>query len=428
MHISIPVTEEVPDGYGGRFVLYSVHLEGFLLFKVRYNDLHLWDEKIHRVFGNRLSAFPPKYYLAMTKYMAEERRIQLEHYLQQLVSDPMVSNSEIFIECFKKLQLETYKMPTVKIILRLYLPDSKNVEVDVQTSDTAERVLEVALYKLGVSRELMEYFSLFLTHKETDGTYTVVKIIASFELPFITIWSIDNDEFQIDIRKWYMNPSTDEMLMGCTAAINLLYLQAQQEIEINWARLTEEQRQKLQHLIKTENKIKVLEMMQEVQDYGCMQFAPCSCDFPEPDTTVTLSVGNSQMTCSFRLPNGQTQNLRLHIHSMTQWHVKLLKSEKAASVSAPDRLVFMFEYRQSDSLAWMSIRTPQAFLLSSCLKKILNEQPVICTKEELEMVEKPFPRKSISNLAEVGFKVKNKTVLKNTQENASFDRFRDDDL
>lgn len=38
--------------------------------------------QLRRVFGKGMPSFPPKFYLAMTKSMADERRTQLEQYLQ----------------------------------------------------------------------------------------------------------------------------------------------------------------------------------------------------------------------------------------------------------------------------------------------------------------------------------------------------------
>ncbi|MEE6463426.1 hypothetical protein FKM82_005900 [Ascaphus truei] len=258
--------------------------------------------------------------------MADERRLQLEKYLQELVSDPSVSSSEIFIEFFKKLQLETYKMPSIKIILNVYLPNGEQIKVDAQTSDTAERVLELALYKLNLSRELMEFFSFFLTRRESNGTYTVVKRIVDFEIPFLTVWGLEDERFQIDIKKWYMNPSIDAMLMGCTTSINLLYIQALQEMEMKWAKPTEAQRRKLEHLSQTEDKIK-------------------------------------------------------------------------------------------------------AFLLSSCLKKILCEQPVTRAKEDLEIdIETSTTKKSSRKHEQVGGNTENKTLLTNKSENKAFGGFSDIDL
>uniref|UniRef100_A0A8C0BHT9 PX domain-containing protein n=1 Tax=Buteo japonicus TaxID=224669 RepID=A0A8C0BHT9_9AVES len=40
--------------------------------------------QLRQLFGNAVPAFPPKFYLVMTKSMADERRSQLEQYLQNV--------------------------------------------------------------------------------------------------------------------------------------------------------------------------------------------------------------------------------------------------------------------------------------------------------------------------------------------------------
>ncbi|XP_068094496.1 sorting nexin-31 [Hyperolius riggenbachi] len=383
MHVSIPVTEELLDTLGGRYVLYSVYLEGFLLFKVRYKDLHFWDEQMQRIFGSSLPIFPPKYLLAMTKSMAEKRRTKLEIYLQEIVSDLVVSSSDIFIEFFKKHQMETFKIPTIRMILKVYLPGGQQVQVDSLSSDTAERVLESALYKVGLSRELTEYFSLFITHRDDSGVFTVVKRIAHFEIPFLTVWKIKDDHFQIDIRKWYMDPSTDAMLIGCKAAIDVLYCQAVEELEMNWSEPTEEQRQKLQHCIKTEDKIKFLELMHQVEHYGYLKLSPCTKKQGKTSSTVTVYVGGNELHCS-----SETESLHLPIYAITRWHVNM-QNENLCKLPSE----FKLEYKQGQDVAWITLWTEQAFLLSSCLKKIISEQPEIATKENLEIID---PKKSRS--------------------------------
>ncbi|KAM3927705.1 sorting nexin-31 [Leptodactylus fuscus] len=380
MHISIPLTEDLVDNLGGHYVRYSVYLEGFILFKVRYKALHYWDAQMRHVFGKRLPTFPPKYYLVMTKSMLVERRIMLEKYLQEVVSDPVISSSEIFITCFKKLQLETFKMPSVKAILKIYLPDGRQVDVDSKTSDTAERVLQAALYKLNVSRELTEYFSLFITHTDTNGVFSVVKWVAPFEIPFLTIWNINNDSYQIDIRKCYMTPSTDAMLMGCTATIDLLYAQAVQELKMNWSKPTKQQMTALMELIKMDNKVKVLELMQEVEHYSYQKLDPGVTDYLDDNTKVTVSVGNNELFCSFKTSDNKTEIVRLHIGEVACWHVMFYHPEKTI-----DQQEFKLRYVDGDVLKWITIWTNQLFLLSTWLKKMQREQPV--TKENLEIQE-----------------------------------------
>lgn len=425
MHINIPVTEEVQDSLGARFVLYSVYLEGILLFKVRYSDLHLWDEQLQRIFGNLLLTFPPKYFLAMTKSMAEERRLHLEQYLQQLVSDPVISSSEIFIEFFKKLQLETFKMPTIEMILKVYLPDGTQIKVDALTEDTAEHVLKAALYKIGLARELMEYFSLFITHRENNGDITVVKQIADFELPFITIWNMDDDTFQIDIRKCYMDPSTDAMLMGCTTAIHLLYVQAVQELKMNWSMPTEEQRQKLEHLLEIQNEVQFLELIQKVEHYGHIRLGPCTSNYPEQGASVAVSVGYVEIYCCFHASNGNREILRIPSNTVTCWHVQMCQSEKDDTVQDNHHLEFKFEYIQGKTKKCITLRTEQAFLLSTCLKKILCEQPVTGTKETMEIqVERKTVFSKKSKPKQSGDHM-NEIASSRTRENLVFDEFTD---
>nr|XP_008524851.1 PREDICTED: uncharacterized protein LOC103555229 [Equus przewalskii] len=105
MHFCIPVSQQRPDALGGRYVLYSVYLDGFLFCRVRYSQLHRWNEQLRRVFGNCLPPFPPKYYLAMTTSMADARRDQLEQYLQNVTVDPKMLRSDVFVDFLKLVQL-----------------------------------------------------------------------------------------------------------------------------------------------------------------------------------------------------------------------------------------------------------------------------------------------------------------------------------
>uniref|UniRef100_A0A7M4FT00 Polyadenylate-binding protein n=1 Tax=Crocodylus porosus TaxID=8502 RepID=A0A7M4FT00_CROPO len=212
--------------------------------------------KLRRIFGSSVPTFPPKFYLAMTKSMAGERRSQLEQYLQNVTIDPNIINSDVFISFFQKLQQDTFKIQPQKACLDVYLADGRNIRLDIQTSDTAERILEVASYKMGLSRELIRYFSLFFIQDHNSGTVSVVKKVAEFELPYVSLQSMKELHCKLGIRKWYMDPALDKMLLDCRASVNLLYMQAVQEIERNWVKPTDEQMQKLELLQKTANKMK----------------------------------------------------------------------------------------------------------------------------------------------------------------------------
>ncbi|KAH0617527.1 hypothetical protein JD844_015875 [Phrynosoma platyrhinos] len=129
---------------------------------------------------------------------------------------------------------DTFKIQTQRAFLDVYLADGRYLRIDIQTSDTAERVLEVVSYKIELSRELLGYFSLFLIQDHNDGKLSVLKKLAEFELPYVA-----------------------------------------QEIEKNWLRPTDGQMQKLQMLQKAPNKMKI--------------------ELPEPDKAKKASIHPSQI-------------------------------------------------------------------------------------------------------------------------------------
>ncbi|XP_032982354.1 sorting nexin-31 isoform X4 [Rhinolophus ferrumequinum] len=361
MHFCIPVSQQQPDALGGRYTLYSVYLDGFLFCRVRYSQLHRWNEQLRRVFGNCLPPFPPKYYLAMTTSMADERRDQLEQYLQNVTVDPNMLRSDVFVDFLKRVQL-------------------------------------VVSHKIGLCRELLGYFGLFLIRFYKEGKLSVMKKLADFELPYVSLRSSEVENCKVGLRKWYMDPSLDSMLMDCRAAVKLIYMQAIQDIEKEWAKPTQLQRQKLEALQKEDNQTKFLELSQEVQHYGYMQLDPCTCDYPEPGCGAVLSVGNNEISCCITLPNNQTQDIIFQMNRVKCWQVTFLGT--LLDMDGPQRtlnqnLELRFQYSENSRWQWFVIYTKQAFLLSSCLKKMISEKMVKQAAENPEMqIEVPEQGKS----------------------------------
>ncbi|XP_061460448.1 sorting nexin-31 isoform X4 [Rhineura floridana] len=380
-----------------------------------------------------MPSFPPKFYLAMTKSMADERRAQLEQYLQNVSVDPSITNSDVFINFFRKLQQDTFKIQTQQAFLDVYLADGRYLRIDIQTSDTAERVLEVVSYKIELSRELIGYFSLFL-FQDHNGELSVLKKLAEFELPYVSLWSMKEMPCKIGIRKWYMDPSLDKMLMDCRASVNLLYIQVLQEIEKNWIKPSDGQMQKLQMLQKAPNKIKFLELVQEVQHYGYIQLAPCSCDYPEAGCTAAICVGNNEISCCIKLPSNQIKEVSFKINRVRCWQVTFL-----GSVTGQDLDQFLelrFEYNDSNMWRWIVFNTKQAFLLSSCLKKIISEQLMTATQDDQEMqIELPEPDKAkkpsiqLSQIFHSGFKPRKRmSASRPSEDDCVFENISEDDL
>ncbi|XP_068528470.1 sorting nexin-31 isoform X1 [Anas acuta] len=428
LHFSIPAAEELREGHGGRYVLYSLFLEGFLLGKARYRQLHRWDEQLRQVFGSAVPAFPPKFYLAMTQSMADERRSQLEQYLQKVTLDANITKSEVFINFFRKLQLATFKIQTQRAFLDVYLADGSNITLDIQTSDTAERILQVTSCKMGIARELIKYFSFFFIQDRDDGALSVVKKVAEFELPYVSLQSMKELDCKLGIRKWYMDPSLDTLLTDCKASMNLLYMQAIQEVKRNWIKPTEGQMQELEFLQKNRNKAKFLEKIREVQFYGYVRLDPCICDYPEVGCSAEIYAGNNEINCCIKLPTNQTKEVSFKINRLRSWQVTFLGEEGT--------LEFRFEYNDSGTWEWIILYTKQAFLLSSCLKKMISEQMIKETNKvpemETEMLEsmKNSKKSSIQQKQVVhsSFISRKRFLVRPNEEDCVFEKIREEDL
>ncbi|KAJ6653823.1 hypothetical protein lerEdw1_008667 [Lerista edwardsae] len=399
MHFSIPLSEELLEKFGGRYVL-------------------------RRVFGRGLPSFPPKFYLAMTKTMADERRAQLEQYLQNVSIDPNITRSDVFISFFRKLQQDTFKVQIQQTFLDVYLPDGRYLRIDIQTSDTAERVLEVVSYKIGLSRELIGYFSLFLIQDHNHGKLSVLKKLTEFELPYVSLQSMKESPCKIQIRKWYMDPSLDKVLLECRTSVNLLYIQVVQEIEKNWIKPTDVQMQKLQMLQKAPNKMKFLELVREVRHYGYTQLDPCSCDYPEVGCTAAIHVGNNEISCCIKLPSNQIKEVSFKINRGS-----------ATGQGLDQFLELRFEYNDSDTWRWIAFNTKQAFLLSSCLKKIISEQLMTTDKGDREMqIELPElgkakkPSIHPSQIFNSNFKSRKSVSSRSNDDDCVFEKIREEDL
>ncbi|XP_014821065.1 PREDICTED: sorting nexin-31 isoform X3 [Calidris pugnax] len=373
----------------------------------------------------------------MTKSMADERRSQLEQYLQNVTLDPNITNSDVFIGFFRKLQQDTFKIQTQRACLDVYLPDGSNIRLDIQTSDTAERILEVTSCKMGLPRELMKYFSLFFFQDRDDGALSVVKKVADFELPYVSLQSMKELRCKLGIRKWYMDPSLDTLLMDCRASLDLLYMQAVQEVKRNWVKPTEGQMQELEFLQKSANKAKFLELIREMQFYGYVRLDPCVCDYPEEGCSVDIYVGKNEINCYIKLPAKQTKEVSFKIDRLRSWQVTFLG---AAKDGEEDTLELRFEYNDSGTWQWIILYTKQAFLLSSCLKQMITEQMMKAAKEGQETVSmceikmpgstKYSKKSSIQQkqVVHLGFVSRKRFLVRPNEEDCVFEKIREEDL
>ncbi|XP_019663757.1 sorting nexin-17 isoform X3 [Ailuropoda melanoleuca] len=316
MHFSIPETESRSgDSGGSAYVAYNIHVNGVLHCRVRYSQLLGLHEQLRKEYGaNVLPAFPPKKLFSLTPAEVEQRREQLEKYMQAVRQDPLLGSSETFNSFLRRAQQETQQVPTEEVSLEVLLSNGQKVLVNVLTSDQTEDVLEAVAAKLDLPDDLIGYFSLFLVREKDDGTFSFVRKLQEFELPYVSVTSLRSQEYKIVLRKSYWDSAYDDDVMENRVGLNLLYAQTVSDIERGWILVTKEQHRQLKSLQEKVSKKEV------------------------------------------PLPSGGTS------------------SPGPGRGRGEVRLELAFEYLMSkDRLQWVTITSPQAIMMSICLQSMVDE-------------------------------------------------------
>ncbi|KAI4531533.1 hypothetical protein MG293_018047 [Ovis ammon polii] len=253
-----------------------------------------------------LPAFSPKKLLALTPAEVKQERAVREVY-------------------------EIQHVLTEEISLEMLLGNGQKVLVNMLTSDQTEYVLEGVAAKLDIPDDLLGYFSLFL--------------LQEFELPYVSVTSLQSQEYKTVLRKSYLDSTYDDSVMENWAGLNLLYAQMVADIKRAW--------------------ILFLLLAQTRRHYGYLCFNACMADLPEKD-------------CPLRLPGQQLREVSFPVTRMRCWWVTSsvpLPNRGTSSLGQGEvRLELAFEYLISnDQLQWVTITSPQAIMMSTCLQSMVDE-------------------------------------------------------
>ncbi|OCT79213.1 hypothetical protein XELAEV_18030309mg [Xenopus laevis] len=357
---------------------YNIHVNGVLHCRVRYSQLLGLHEQLKKEYGNNVvPAFPPKKLFTLTPAEVEQRREQLEKYMQAVRQDPVLGASETFNSFLRHSQQETHLIPTEEVQLEIFLSNGQKVKVTILTSDQTEDVLEAVTSKLDLPEDLIGYFSLYLIKDTSDGSFSFVRKLQEFELPYVSLTSLCSRENKIILRKSYWDSSYDEDLMENRVGLNLLYAQAVSDVERGWVQVTKEQHRQLKSLQEKVSKKEFIQLAQTIKYYGYIKFEPCITDFPEKGCHVIVSAGNNELNFQVKLPNEQMKEGSFKVTRMRCWRVtsSMPFSNGSGSSNETDvRLELAFEYLMSkDRLQWITISSPQAIMMSICLQSMVDE-------------------------------------------------------
>ncbi|XP_061418251.1 sorting nexin-17-like isoform X2 [Lethenteron reissneri] len=399
MHFSIPDTEEWA-GEAARFVTYNIHVNGALHCRVRYSQMHGLHEQLKRCSGGGVGQmFPPKRLLPLSSAQVEQRRELLERYIQAVSQDPVLGTSEVFHSFLRKAQQDTQQVPSQAVQLQVLLANGQMVSVHVESTHQTDDILEAVAAKLELPEELVHYFALFLVRDRGGGAFSFIRRLQEFELPYISVTSLQSLDYKIVLRKSYWDTAYDDDIMESIVGLNLLYIQAVSDVERGWIVASKEQLQQLKSLQDKGSKKEYIQFSQTLKYYGYLQFDPCVTDFPEKGCKVIVAVGNKELNFRVLLSSDQAKEGSFKVTRMRCWRVASCVTTAARHgapsvaasnglVSAPPlsatlrattspaevRLELAFEYLiTKDKLQWISISSQQAIMMSICLQGMVDE-------------------------------------------------------
>ena len=389
MHFSIPSTQEILDGTGSGYTAFNLHVNGVLHCSVRYSQLHDLNERLKLEFGPEiLPSFPPKKIFAVKGNDLDERRQQLESYIQELCQFQKLANSDIFATFLARAQQETQLEESIPVNFQMFLMNGSKIKINIQSTDKTDVILESAMAALGIDEELTYYFCLYLVKSNSQGNCVLLRQLQEFECPYLSLKTLENsDTFKIVIRKSYWDQSFDKTVWKNRIGLNLLNVQAENDVKEGWTICNDEAKRRLSGLKARGSKKEFVEFCQTLQNYGCFQLEPCITNFPNEKTKVLITIGNYELDFKLTMPDKSIKHEKFLVTRIKSWRVSSIR-EKNEQEIFEDTFLLCFEYLVSrNNLEWIRVKTDQAILLSMSIKSMVDE---MLRKRRGEKVKKPL--------------------------------------
>lgn len=208
--------------------------------------------------------------------------------------DSRIASSDLLVGFLLSAQQETTCETKHEVNLDVYTMNNYQISLLVLTTDRSEQVLIKVCKHLNLNLEYARFFALFLVRKDNTGDITVIRKLQDFESPYISFRTV-REANRIVLRKSYWDKDIDLQLMSDPVALNLLYVQTVSDVERSWIYCSKETRNQLANLQAQLAKKEYLELARMQKHYGFLQFSPCLCDYPHPETKVLISVGDQEL-------------------------------------------------------------------------------------------------------------------------------------
>lgn len=359
MHVSVPDTREVKLPQSSPFLLYNIHINGFYHCSLRFKQLlHLHTQLCKRFGSYYLPSFPSKKLLPLSLIQVEDRRLQLEKYLQNISQDKTIRNSDIFNLFLLEAQRESAQATSTEVLLEVELVNGQKIRLNIISHDSTDAILASMCRALGLNERCHAYFCLCLCGYDVIKDKLIMKRrLCCFESPFLTLQTANQtmssntpstiakatftssvssnhsnnsinckkDQYnyvkgthqsnehnqgtftthRILLRKSYWDPIYDTCayLIDDRKALNLLFIQTVYDVKHNLIHIDEETYHQLETFLANDAEREYVLLARTLKFYNYLHFEPCISDYPRSDTKVIISVGNRELNMQVISPN-----------------------------------------------------------------------------------------------------------------------------
>jgi len=366
MHISIPDSEELIETKSGKptkYLSYNVHINGTYHCSARYSTLSALNDRLKKQYGQGcLEQFPGKNLFYMKPDQAHFRRYQLQVWLQKIGAQPLIVQGESFQQFLLNAQKEVQKGPEEACSLAIYLVNGKKIEVEINSTDQTNDVLEVAISTIGVRPEFTYYFALYLVEDEV-GKVTVRRM-QDFESPYISLKRATQGNV-IQLRTAFWDQQVADTLYDDQIALNLLYIETIADIKRGWISVEDDVADDLAQFRAQKQREEFLKIARKLKGFGNKSFGEGNVSFPTPESKAQVLLGNNELT----LVTGAIVS-RFQVQRMRCWRTYTVK----------EGVEMEFEYyfdppagKKEGEMKWVKMLSPQTIHLAMCLQFMVEE-------------------------------------------------------
>ncbi|KAI5754966.1 hypothetical protein M8J77_012996 [Diaphorina citri] len=388
MHFSIPDTQQLCDD-SGKYTGYNLHLNGEYHCSVRYKQLHNFNEQLKKLYGpENVPSFPPKKLFPLSVIQIEERRTHLEKYMQSLAQSNLLRTCELVISFLLLAQQESYGEEIRDVSVEIYLMNNVQTTITIASNDSYSIVLERVCNELCLPNTYIYYFALFLVSYSGDKHLSIIRKLQPYECPYISQKTIPGS-LRLYLMKNYWDLEYDLELMTDPVGLDILYAQAVSDVHRESIVVHKDTKTILNQLEASGAKKEYVDLARKLKYYGFIEFEPCTCDFPKPNTKVVVNIGLREINFRIRSSEGEIREGTFKVTRMRCWKITINKEEDndasnaRHNTSQANQTQLSFEYLLAkNKLQWITIQSNQAILMSNLLQSIIDELVLKKTHED----------------------------------------------